>query len=129
MDLSRLIGSIPVVLVFVEPLVGPDTDRLVEDLGQRLADFGRSRIQLFVVARVDEATAEVGASWTDGNVRVLADADGALADHYGVTYRSGCSDHRADQHAGRRRCCVGGAARARSSPTLCCTGSKGVAAT
>lgn len=88
-DLSRVIGSIPVVLVFVEPLVGPEVDPLVEELGAHLAEFGRNRVQLLVVANVDEETAGLAASWTEGNVRILADADGALADRYGVTYRAG----------------------------------------
>jgi len=88
-DPSRVTGSIPVVLVFVEPLVGPEVDHLVEDLGVHLAEFGRHRVQLLVVANVDEETAGLAASWTEGDVRVLADADGALADRYGVTYSAG----------------------------------------
>ena len=40
-DLDRVIGTIPVLLVFVEPLIAPEVDRLVEDLGLHLADFGR----------------------------------------------------------------------------------------
>ncbi len=87
-DLSRIVGSIPVVLVFIEPLVGPEVDGLVADLGAHLVDFGRNRVQMLLVAQVDEETAGHAATWTEGNVRILADSDGALADRYGVTYRT-----------------------------------------
>jgi peroxiredoxin len=88
-DLDRVIGSIPVLLVFVEPLIAPEVDQLVEDLGVHLADFGRRRVQLLVVANVDEWSAEMAAQSVAGNVRILADRDASLAERYGVQYRSG----------------------------------------
>jgi peroxiredoxin/carbon monoxide dehydrogenase subunit G len=88
-DLDRVIGTIPVLLVFVEPLIAPEVDRIVEDLGLHLADFGRRRVQLLVVANVDEFGAEMASDSVAGNVRILADRDASLAERYGVTYRSG----------------------------------------
>lgn len=88
-DLDRVIGSIPVLLVFVEPLIAPEVDQLVEELGLHLADFGRRRVQLLVVANVDEWGAEMAAQSVAGNVRILADRDGSLAERYGVQYRNG----------------------------------------
>ncbi len=88
-DLDRIIGSIPVLLVFVEPLIAPEVDQLVEELGLHLADFGRQRVQLLVVANVDEWGAEMAADSVAGNVRILADRDGSLAQRYGAQYRTG----------------------------------------
>ena len=88
-DLDRVVGTIPVVLVFVEPVVAPEVDDLVAGLGRHLVDFGRERVQLLAVARVDEHMAAAVAEQTPGNVRILADHDGALAERYGVTYRPG----------------------------------------
>lgn len=88
-DLDRVIGTIPVVLVFVEPVVAPEVDQLVAGLGRHLADFGRERVQLLAVARVEPTMAAAVAEQTPGNVRILADHDGSLAERYGVTYRPG----------------------------------------
>ena len=70
-------------------VVAPEVDDLVAGLGRHLVDFGRERVQLLAVARVDEHMAAAVAEQTPGNVRILADHDGALAERYGVTYRPG----------------------------------------
>jgi uncharacterized membrane protein/peroxiredoxin len=88
-DLDRVLGTIPVLLVFVEPLVAPATEELVAALGEHLADFGRDRIQLLVVARVTPELAVAGTEGIAGNVRVLADPDSRLAARFGAEYRVG----------------------------------------
>jgi peroxiredoxin len=85
-DLDRIVGTIPVLLVFVEPLHGAATATVLESLGQHLSEFGRDRIQLLAVARVDQDEAVRATSSLQGNVRVLADPDGELARRHGVEY-------------------------------------------
>lgn len=88
-DLDRVLGVIPVVLVFLEPHDDPPAHEVIRSLGSHLVDFGRDRIQLLAVARgpvsevvqLDRATA--------GHVRILADDDGALADRFGAEYCAG----------------------------------------
>lgn len=85
-DLDRIVGTIPVLLVFVEPLHGAATATVLESLGQHLSEFGRDRVQLLAVARVDQDEAVRSTSALQGNVRVLADPDGELARRHGVEY-------------------------------------------
>jgi len=88
-DLDRIIGRIPVVLVFVAPVFDTAIFDTLAGMGRHLVEFGRDRIQLLAVARVDAATAADADISVPGNVRILADADGAIAELYGVTYRDG----------------------------------------
>ena len=88
-DLDRIIGRIPVVLVFVAPVFDTAIFDTLLGMGRHLVEFGRDRIQLLAVARVDAATAADADISVPGNVRILADADGAIAELYGVTYRDG----------------------------------------
>ncbi len=88
-DLDRIVGRIPVVLVFVAPVFDERTYDTLAGMGRHLVDFGRDRIQLLAVARVDAATAADADISVPGNVRILADVDGAIAEMYGVSYRDG----------------------------------------
>lgn len=88
-DLDRIIGRIPVVLVFISPLFEQRTYNTLAGMGHHLVDFGRDRIQLLAVARVDAATAAEAQDSVPGNIRILADVDGSVADLYGATYRDG----------------------------------------
>lgn len=90
-DLDRVIGNIPLLLVFVEPLGAPSTSTVLESLGRHLVEFGRDRVQLLAVARVGPEAAEAAIDGLDGNVRLLADPRGELAQRYGVEYRAGGS--------------------------------------
>lgn len=85
-DLDRLVGNIPVVLVFADPLGSAATRSVLASLGRHLADFGRERIQVLMVARVDAETAGAEADSVEGNARVLADPDGELAARFGVQF-------------------------------------------
>ena len=78
-DLDRILGTIPVVLVFMEDLTAPAERELLRSLGDRLADFGHERTQVLGVAPV--GSDEVGdlVAGVGGNARVLADADRSLA--------------------------------------------------
>lgn len=88
-DLDRIIGRIPVVLVFISPVFDPASYDTLAGMGHHLVDFGRDRIQLLAVARVDAATAVEAEVSVPGNVRILADVDGAIAEMYDVRYRDG----------------------------------------
>lgn len=85
-DLDRILGTIPVVLVFLEdPADGPGRE-LLRGLGERLADFGRDRVQVLGVAPRPQAELHELAEGTEGNARVLADPDRSLATRFGVDY-------------------------------------------
>jgi peroxiredoxin/carbon monoxide dehydrogenase subunit G len=86
-DLDRLLGRIPIVLVFVEPLASPSGRTVLASLGEHLVEFGRERVQLLMVARVEQAEAMAATEQVEGNVRVLADPGGRLAERFGVQYR------------------------------------------
>jgi peroxiredoxin len=86
-DLERVLGRIPVVLVFVEPLSSPSGRTVLESLGEHLVEFGRERVQLLMVARVEQAEAIAATEQIEGNVRVLADPGGRLAAQFDVQYR------------------------------------------
>lgn len=86
-DLDRLLGRIPVVLIFVEPLDAATSHDLIAALGEHLVDFGRDRVQVLAVARVETADAERVADAIEGNLRVLADPEELLARRFGAEYR------------------------------------------
>lgn len=86
-DLDRIIGTIPILLVFVEPFPSPSATAVLESLGRHLVEFGRDRVQVLAVARVDAAEAARVADAAAGEARVLADPDGDLAARLGVEYR------------------------------------------
>lgn len=86
-DLDRLMGRIPIVLVFVEPLSSPSGRTVLASLGEHLVEFGRERVQLLMVARVEQSEAMAATDQVEGNVRVLADPGGRLAERFGVQYR------------------------------------------
>ena len=87
-DLDRVLGTIPVVLVFTEPLVSASSRAVLGALGEHLAEFGRERVQVLGVARVDVDEAMSGTDGIAGNLRVLADPDGELAARFDVEYRT-----------------------------------------
>ena len=89
MALDRVIGTIPMVLVFVQPVDDPAVLELLRSLGDSLADFGRDRVQLLAVAHIGPDDAVHLGDQTSGNVRILADKDGSLAAQFGAEYRSG----------------------------------------
>jgi peroxiredoxin len=92
--LERIIGRIPVVLVFVEPPDDAVGHEVLRSLGEHLADFGRDRIQLLAVARRpvegDQGVTAVEDD-VEGNARILADPDGTLAARVGADYLPGRS--------------------------------------
>lgn len=83
-DLDRVLGTIPVVLVFLEPLDSESSRMVLSSLGERLVDFGRDRVQVLAVAAVDPDMAADITDGIDGHVRVLADPDRELADRFGA---------------------------------------------
>lgn len=87
-DLDRVLGTIPVVLVFTEPLVSDSSRAVLGALGEHLAEFGRERVQVLGVARVDVDEAMAGTDGIAGNLRVLADPAGELAARFDVEYRT-----------------------------------------
>ena len=84
--IERLLGALPVVLVFVEPTVALSSRTATELLGEHLVELVDPRIRVLAVARVEPVDAVAA---TAGNVQVLADPGGALAGCLGVTYRLG----------------------------------------
>jgi peroxiredoxin len=88
-DLDRIIGRIPVVLVFLEPPGDEAARQALQGMGNHLVDFGRDRVQLLAVAKRTQADVEDLQSEVPGNVRILADPAGALAERYGATYEEG----------------------------------------
>ena len=88
-DLDRILGRIPVVLVFIEPPGDELARQALEGMGDHLVDFGRDRVQLLAVAKRTQADVEDVSGTVDGNVRILADPAGALAERYGATYQDG----------------------------------------
>jgi peroxiredoxin len=86
-DLDRILGRIPVALVFLPRPAEADSRDLMSGLGERLSDFGHDRVQVLgVIPSPPETTEELGDAM-EGNARVLADPDHTLADHFGVDYK------------------------------------------
>lgn len=85
-DLDRIIGNIPTVLVFIETPTSERGQQVLDALGERLVDFGRDRIQLLAVSPVDVMDAMDADASALGHVRILADTDRLLAVHLGATY-------------------------------------------
>ncbi len=88
-DLDRILGRIPIVLVFLEPPGDEASREALEGMGAHLVDFGRERVQLLAVAKRTQADVEQLEVGIEGNVRILADPAGALADRYGAAYVDG----------------------------------------
>ncbi len=88
-DLDRILGRIPVVLTFLEPPGDELARQALQGMGNHLVDFGRDRVQLLAVAKRTQADVEDLGESVPGNVRILADPAGALADRYGATYEVG----------------------------------------
>ncbi len=74
--------------------LGLHLQRCSASLGEHLAEFGRERVQVLGVARVDVDEAMSGTDGIAGNLRVLADPGGELAQRYDVEYRTGRSGDR-----------------------------------
>jgi len=85
-DLDRIIGNIPTVLVFIETPTSDAGQEVLGALGERLVDFGRDRIQLLAVSPVDVSAAMSADASAHGHVRILADTDRLLAVHLNATY-------------------------------------------
>jgi peroxiredoxin len=88
-DLDRILGRIPVVLVFLEPPGDEAARQALQGMGNHLVDFGRDRVQLLAVAKRTQADVEDVEAQVPGNVRILADPAGALAERFGATYDEG----------------------------------------
>jgi peroxiredoxin len=88
-DLDRIIGRIPIVLVFLEPPGDEKARQALEGMGDHLVEFGRERVQLLAVAKRTQADVEDLEERVPGNVRILADPAGALADRFGASYVEG----------------------------------------
>ena len=85
-DLDRIIGNIPAVMVFIENPGAGSGQEVLDALGQRLVDFGRDRIQLLAVSPVAVSEAMEADASAVGHVRIVADRDRLLAVHLGATY-------------------------------------------
>jgi peroxiredoxin len=88
-DLDRIVGTIPVVLVFLEDPEAEPGRELLRGLGERLADFGRDRVQVLGVAPRSQRELSDLTARTEGNARVLADPDRSLAWRLDVDYTPG----------------------------------------
>lgn len=87
-DLDRIIGNIPTVLVFIETPTSDAGREVLDALGERLVDFGRDRIQLLAVSPVDPSVAMSADASALGHVRIIADVDRMLAVQLDATYSS-----------------------------------------
>ncbi|MBS1836374.1 MAG: redoxin domain-containing protein [Actinobacteria bacterium] len=85
-DLDRILGRIPVVLVFLEPPDDAAARQALGGMGAHLVDFGRDRVQLLAVANRPVEEVEALDDLVEGNVRILADPDGTLASRFGGAY-------------------------------------------
>lgn len=85
-DLDRILGRIPVVLVFLEPPDDRAAREALQGMGAHLVDFGHDRVQLLAVAKRPVDEVERLDDLVAGNVRILADPDGALASRFGGAY-------------------------------------------
>jgi peroxiredoxin len=82
-DLDRILGRIPIVLVFLDDPSSDPAREALRSLGERHADFGHDRVQILCVApRPQDELVEIDLR-TEGNVRILADPDGRLAERFG----------------------------------------------
>jgi peroxiredoxin len=85
-DLDRILGRIPVAIVFVEAPERPESRELLRGLGERLADFGRDRIQVLMASPVGQPDLEHLEDGIEGHARMLSDPERELARHFGVEY-------------------------------------------
>lgn len=85
-DLDRILGRIPVVLVFLEPPDDEAARQALRGMGAHLVDFGHDRVQLLAVANRPVPDVEGLDDMVEGNVRILADPDGTLASRFGGAY-------------------------------------------
>lgn len=88
-DLDRILGRIPVVLTFLEPPGDELARQSLQGMGNHLVDFGRDRVQLLAVAKRTQADVEDLSAAVPGNIRIVADPAGALAERYGASYVEG----------------------------------------
>lgn len=87
-DLDRIVGRIPVALVFLSRPGEAAARELIRGLGDHLADFGHDRVQVLGVIPFPPETTEALDASTSGNARILADPDRSLAAHFGIDYSS-----------------------------------------
>ena len=87
-DLDRIIGNIPTVLVFIETPTSDAGQEVLDALGRRLVDFGRDRIQLLAVSPVDPSVAMSADASALGHVRIVSDVDRMIAVQLEATYSS-----------------------------------------
>src|SRR6478752_887300 len=88
-DLDRVLGNIPVVLVFVTDPEGSGSIAVMESIGSRLVDFGHERVQVLGVAATEQSVVMEAEDLASGNARLLADEDRAIAKRFGVSYVEG----------------------------------------
>jgi peroxiredoxin len=82
-DLDRILGRIPIVLVFLDDPTSDPAREALRSLGERQVDFGHDRVQILCVApRGQDELVEIDLR-TEGNVRILADPDRRLAERFG----------------------------------------------
>jgi len=88
-DLDRVLGNIPVVLVFMTDPESSASVAVMESLGSRLVDFGHERVQVLGVAATEQSVVMEAEDLAAGNARLLADEDGSVAKRFGVSYVEG----------------------------------------
>jgi peroxiredoxin len=88
-DLDRIIGNIPVVLVFLGDPQHPTGLEVLRSLGERLVDFGHDRVQVLAVSPLGQQELVDSDAVAVGNARVLSDPDGALAARFEGAYGEG----------------------------------------
>jgi peroxiredoxin len=82
LSLDKFKGKLPLVLVFLSDLESNENLELLDELNERLSDFGSERSQVLVVARVTARQAREFADERQLRVALLADASGSMARDY-----------------------------------------------
>lgn len=81
LGLAAFKGKMPLVLVFLD--LGSEEDlALLAECNARLREFGESRSQILVVARITAREARQTSEDMDLSIPILADASGAMARDY-----------------------------------------------
>lgn len=82
LSLDKFKGKLPLVLVFLSDLESDENLELLDELNDRLSDFGKERSQVLAVARVTARQARDFADENDLKLALLADAGGSMARDY-----------------------------------------------
>lgn len=82
LSLDKFKGKMPLVLVFLSDLESDENLELLEELNERLSEFGSERSQVLVVARVTARQAREFADENKLKIALLADASGSMVRDY-----------------------------------------------